>query len=195
MEIVLEILNSSLTNALRANPQLSYALLHDKALFTPYIHNQRFSPLLHNIQVRRICNLLAPPSLSLTFIVCMQAVLDHFQLLLNQVNLNELTPSTILEIIQRGSLTWQSREYPVQYTYEEEDNAQDFFALFLWNVIRLHTPDFNWDAQRLVRTDREFPGEVQMTLLFPALHDPSPITVTGTGCPCGGLADPGRPIH
>src|SRR3989344_3901184 len=51
LEVVLEILNSCLTNALRANPQLSYALLHDKALFPPYAQHPRFSHLLHNIQV------------------------------------------------------------------------------------------------------------------------------------------------
>lgn len=51
MEVVLEILNSCLTNALRANPQLTYALLHEKALFAPFTQHQRLSPLLHNIQV------------------------------------------------------------------------------------------------------------------------------------------------
>jgi hypothetical protein len=52
LEVVLEILNSCLTNALRANPQVSYALLHDKALFPPYAKHPRFSHLLHNIQVQ-----------------------------------------------------------------------------------------------------------------------------------------------
>jgi len=139
MEVLLQILNSCLTNALRPNPQLSYSLLHEKALFLPYAQHPRFSHLLFNIQ----------------------AVLEHFEFLMSEANIPEWTPEAILDIIQRGSLTWQSREYPLQFTYEEEDNAQNFFVPFLWDaVVRSTAPDLNWnlDNARIFTTKKEESG-------------------------------------
>jgi hypothetical protein len=78
-----------------------------------------------------------------------QAVLEHFEFLLGQANITEWTTEAILEVIQRGSLTWQSREYPLQFTYEEEENAHTFFAPFLWNFIRQRTADFNWNLANM----------------------------------------------
>jgi hypothetical protein len=79
----------------------------------------------------------------------MQAVLDHFQYFLSQADITEYTTEAILEVIQRGSLTWQSRKYPLQFTYEEEENAEQFFAPFLWNAIRQCTGDFNWNRANM----------------------------------------------
>jgi hypothetical protein len=77
--------------------------------------------------------------------------LDHFEFLLTQAEITEYTTEAILEVIQRGSLTWQSREYPLQFTYEEEEeNAHHFFAPFLWNTIRQATAaDFAWSPTNM----------------------------------------------
>jgi hypothetical protein len=162
LEVVLEILNSCLTNALRANPQLSYALLHDKALFPPYAQHPRFSHLLHNIQVPTRTHARTHARTHThthnTYACAAQAVLDHFEFLLTQAEITEYTTEAILEVIQRGSLTWQSREYPLQFTYEEEENAHHFFAPFLWNTIRQGTAaDFAWS-----------PANMQLAALLPS---------------------------
>jgi len=165
MEVLLQILNSCLTNALRPNPQLSYSLLHEKALFLPYAQHPRFSHLLFNIQVLLTTHLSPLPySLNLPPPLKNKAVLEHFEFLMSEANIPEWTPEAILDIIQRGSLTWQSREYPLQFTYEEEDNAQNFFVPFLWDaVVRSTAPDLNWNLDNA----RIFTTKVQKSLLIP----------------------------
>jgi len=122
MQLVLEILNSVLTNALRKNAQLSYALLQQRAIFEPYLSHPRFKPLLHNIE----------------------AVLNHFEFLLRQTGVTEWTTDIILHVIERGSMTWQPREYPLQFMYEEEENSNNFFTPYVWHTIRRKTSTFDW---------------------------------------------------
>lgn len=60
LKVVLEILNSCLSNSLRKNSQLSYALLQGRHVFSKQLSNERIAPLIQNIQSVRIATITSP---------------------------------------------------------------------------------------------------------------------------------------
>ncbi|KAL6078308.1 Dymeclin [Balamuthia mandrillaris] len=130
MHIVLEILNSCLMNSLRKNPHLSYALLQESEIFAPYRMHSRFLPLVRNIE----------------------AVMNHFKSLLQRTTApTEWTTDIVLEAIERGSRAVKQMDYPLQFTYEEEENPRQFFTPYVWSIVTNTTSDLNWGSSSFPR--------------------------------------------
>jgi len=119
---MLEILNSCLSNSLKKNPQISYALLREKKLFAKLATHTKFRPLVINIE----------------------AVLSHFQGLLSDQTDVAWTTENILETIDKASRAMLTQEYPLQFTYEEEKTADVFFVPYVWSIVKKGMPDFGW---------------------------------------------------
>src|SRR5690554_5112167 len=82
--LVLEIINSTLTHKLKANPQLVYSLLHKQEMFAYFRNDLKFKDLIHNIE---------------------QAV-NYFQVKVSEANIKAPTPEEVAQVIQTASRTW-----------------------------------------------------------------------------------------
>src|SRR4051812_14580202 len=100
--LVLEIINSTLTHKLKANPQLVYELLLKQELFASFRNDLKFKDLVQNIE---------------------QAI-NYFQQKVSEANINPPTPEEVFKVIQTASRTWPMnlmKTFPdIKFQYEEE---------------------------------------------------------------------------
>lgn len=92
LRMVLEILNSCLSNQLVNNPNLVYTLLYNKNIFEPFQENVVFQDVLENIQI----------------------IIDYFSKLLDdKTQHNEVDASQVLHVIQQGARHWPKEKLKV----------------------------------------------------------------------------------
>ncbi|KAF9989899.1 hypothetical protein BGZ75_004469 [Mortierella antarctica] len=127
--LVLEIINSTLTHKLKANPQLVYSLLHKQEMFAYFRSDLKFKDLIHNIE---------------------QAV-NYFQQKISEANIKAPTPEEVAQVIQTASRTWPPnlmKTFPdIKFEYEEEEQASDFFCPYVWSLLYRNTFVY-WDVEK-----------------------------------------------
>jgi hypothetical protein len=127
--LVLEIINSTLTHKLKANPQLVYSLLHKQEMFAYFRNDLKFKDLIQNIE---------------------QAV-NYFQQKVSEANIKAPTPEEVAQVIQTASRTWPPnlmKTYPdIKFQYEEEEQASEFFCPYVWSLLYRNTFVY-WDEEK-----------------------------------------------
>ncbi|KAG0201210.1 hypothetical protein BGX28_005910 [Mortierella sp. GBA30] len=127
--LVLEIINSTLTHKLKANPQLVYSLLHKQEMFAHFRNDPKFKDLIHNIE---------------------QAV-NYFQQKISEANIKAPTPEEVAQVIQMASRTWPPtlmKTFPdIKFEYEEEEQSSEFFCPYVWSLLYRNTFVY-WDEEK-----------------------------------------------
>lgn len=127
--LVLEIINSTLTHKLKANPQLVYSLLHKQEMFAYFRNDLKFKDLIQNIE---------------------QAV-NYFQQKVSEANIKAPTPEEVAQVIQTASRTWPPnlmKTFPdIKFQYEEEEQSNEFFCPYVWSLIYRNTFVY-WDEEK-----------------------------------------------
>ncbi|KAF9537106.1 hypothetical protein EC957_008861 [Mortierella hygrophila] len=127
--LVLEIINSTLTHKLKANPQLVYSLLHKQEMFAYFRDDPKFKDLIQNIE---------------------QAV-NYFQQKVSEANIKAPTPEEVAQVIQTASRTWPPnlmKTFPdIKFQYEEEEQSNEFFCPYVWSLIYRNTFVY-WDEEK-----------------------------------------------
>ncbi|KAG0237647.1 hypothetical protein BGW42_000475 [Actinomortierella wolfii] len=129
VNLVLEIINSTLTHKLKSNPQLVYSLLHKQEMFTFFKNHYRFKELIQNIE---------------------QAV-QYFQTKVEEANIHPPTPEEVTEVIQLASRTWPPnlmKQFPdIKFSYEEEQQSHEFFVPYVWSLLYRNMFVY-WDEEK-----------------------------------------------
>ncbi|KAF9431866.1 hypothetical protein BGZ76_011609, partial [Entomortierella beljakovae] len=127
--LVLEIINSTLTHKLKANPQLVYSLLHKQEMFAYFRNDTKFKHLIQNIE---------------------QAV-NYFQQKISEANIKAPTPEEVAHVIQMASRTWPPnlmKTFPdIKFEYEEEEQSNEFFCPYVWSLLYRNTFVY-WDEEK-----------------------------------------------
>lgn len=90
LRMVLEIINSCLSNQLQHNPNLIYALLYKRNVFDPFRNHPNFQDIVENVDV----------------------VINYFSNKLEQVQ-TDLSVDEVLSTISQGTLMWPSHKLKV----------------------------------------------------------------------------------
>ncbi|KAF9923922.1 hypothetical protein FBU30_006038, partial [Linnemannia zychae] len=127
--LVLEIINSTLTHKLKANPQLVYSLLHKQEMFAFFRNDPKFKDLIQNIE---------------------QAV-NYFQQKVSEANIRAPTPEEVAQVIQTASRTWPPnlmKTFPdIKFRYEEEEQSNEFFCPYVWSLLYRNMFVY-WDEEK-----------------------------------------------
>ncbi|XP_071479686.1 dymeclin-like [Diadema antillarum] len=132
IRMVLEIINSCLTNMLPHNPHLVYTLLYKQELFASFKAHPKFQDIIQNIDT----------------------VLTYFSVRLEESQDEQYSPSVhqVLDIIKQGMLQWprdRLRKFPeLKFKYVEEDQPEEFFIPYVWSLV-YHSSNMYWDPDRV----------------------------------------------
>ncbi|XP_017133274.1 dymeclin [Drosophila elegans] len=119
LRMVLEILNSCLTNQLVYCPNLVYTLLYKRSVFEGFRSHHAFQDVIQNIDM----------------------VVGFFSSRLQRVQeqRGELGVNEVLEVISKGASQWSSdrlRKFPdLKFKYVEEDAPEEFFIPYVWTLV------------------------------------------------------------
>ncbi|CAD7077500.1 unnamed protein product [Hermetia illucens] len=119
LRMVLEILNSCLSNQLVYCPNLVYTLLYKRQVFEGFRSHHAFQDIIQNIDM----------------------VVGFFSSRLQRVQdqRGELGVSEVLEVISKGASQWSSdrlRKFPdLKFKYVEEDAPEEFFIPYVWTLV------------------------------------------------------------
>ncbi|XP_044746620.1 dymeclin [Coccinella septempunctata] len=118
LRMLLEILNSCLSNQLIQNPNLVYTLLYKKQTFEMFKNNVVFQDIIHNIEI----------------------ILQYFsQLLTDKSQQYEVDATQVLLTIQQGSKSWPKEKltrFPeLKFKYVEEESPEEFFIPYVWELV------------------------------------------------------------
>ena len=120
IRIVLEIVNAILVNALPSNPELVYALLHQRDIFLPFANDPQYVDLMENIL----------------------QVIDHFGRKVEHT-VSAVSAENVLAAIKISSRGWRRdklRIFPeLRFSYEEEASPEDFFVPYVWSLLIART--------------------------------------------------------
>ncbi|XP_067630358.1 dymeclin [Eurosta solidaginis] len=119
LRMVLEILNSCLSNQLVYCPNLVYTLLYKRSVFESFRNHHAFQDIIQNIDM----------------------VVGFFLSRLQRVQeqRGELGVSEVFEVISKGASQWSSdrlRKFPdLKFKYVEEDAPEEFFIPYVWTLV------------------------------------------------------------
>ncbi|XP_022225749.2 dymeclin [Drosophila obscura] len=138
LRMVLEILNSCLTNQLVYCPNLVYTLLYKRSVFEGFRSHHAFQDVVQNIDM----------------------VVGFFSSRLQRVQEQhgELGVSEVLEVISKGASQWSSdrlRKFPdLKFKYVEEDAPEEFFIPYVWTLVcKYGCVHFSSESIKSVTTD------------------------------------------
>ncbi|KAK9497165.1 hypothetical protein O3M35_004533 [Rhynocoris fuscipes] len=121
LRIILEVLNSCLSNQLIHNPNLIYTLLYKKEIFQSFRNNPAFHDIIHNLD----------------------EVVQYFtsKLDLEGDNCNDV--DTVSMVIINASHHWpihRLQKFPeLKFKYVEEDKPEEFFVPYVWSLVCEHS--------------------------------------------------------
>ncbi|TPX39409.1 hypothetical protein SeLEV6574_g07232 [Synchytrium endobioticum] len=128
--LILEIVNSIMSQTLQFNPQLAYALLHRRDMFARIFAESRFKELVQNINT----------------------VVAYFDTKLAEAELENPTAEEVLGIIERAAKSWPSNKLipfeELRFQYEEEAEFSRFFLPYVWSIVYRRTL-IHWDKERV----------------------------------------------
>ncbi|XP_054738525.1 dymeclin [Anastrepha obliqua] len=119
LRMVLEILNSCLSNQLVYCPNLVYTLLYKRSVFESFRSHHAFQDIIQNIDM----------------------VVGFFSSRLQRVQdqRGELSVNEVFEVISKGASQWSSdrlRKFPdLKFKYVEEDAPEEFFIPYVWTLV------------------------------------------------------------
>ncbi|KXJ28564.1 dymeclin [Exaiptasia diaphana] len=117
IRMVLEIINSCVTNTLHHNPNLVYTLLHRRELFAQFRSHPTFQDIIQNIDT----------------------VLAYFSARLEQHPDQTLSVGVVLDVIKQGALQWPKdrlKKFPeLKFKYVEEEQPEEFFIPYVWSLV------------------------------------------------------------
>jgi dymeclin len=153
LRIVLEIINSILSNALQQNPELVYMLLQQAEVFEPWANHPRYAELMTNITtvISFFNKKLQDPVVADQIGHGTSVMTTNNNGALPQTNKSKDTPQQqvmimrsaekVLEAIKLATRGWRNeklRQIPeLRFNYEEEANPEEFFVPYVWSLIVL----------------------------------------------------------
>nr|XP_047935720.1 dymeclin isoform X3 [Anser cygnoides] len=130
IRMMLEIINSCLTNSLHHNPNLVYALLYKRDLFEQFRTHPSFQDIMQNIDL----------------------VISFFSSRLEQAGA-ELSVERVLEIIKQGALALPKdrlRKFPeLKFKYVEEEQPEEFFIPYVWSLVYNSAVALYWNPRNI----------------------------------------------
>ncbi|XP_015279642.1 PREDICTED: dymeclin [Gekko japonicus] len=128
IRMMLEIINSCLTNSLHHNPNLVYALLYKRDLFEQFRTHPSFQDVMQNIDL----------------------VISFFSSRIEQAGA-ELSVERVLEIIKQGAVALprdRLRKFPeLKFKYVEEEQPEEFFIPYVWSLVYNSAVALYWNPQ------------------------------------------------
>uniref|UniRef100_A0A8C6AIL2 Dymeclin n=1 Tax=Monodon monoceros TaxID=40151 RepID=A0A8C6AIL2_MONMO len=128
IRMMLEIINSCLTNSLHHNPNLVYALLYKRDLFEQFQTHPSFQDIMQNIDL----------------------VITFFSSRLLQAGA-ELSVERVLEIIKQGVVALPKdrlKKFPeLKFKYVEEEQPEEFFIPYVWSLVCNSAVGLHWNPQ------------------------------------------------
>ncbi|XP_038952566.1 dymeclin isoform X7 [Rattus norvegicus] len=128
IRMMLEIINSCLTNSLHHNPNLVYALLYKRDLFEQFRTHPSFQDIMQNIDL----------------------VISFFSSRLLQSGA-ELSVERVLEIIKQGVVALPKdrlKKFPeLKFKYVEEEQPEEFFIPYVWSLVYNSAVGLYWNPQ------------------------------------------------
>ena len=129
--LILEIINAILSKNLKTNPQMVYAILHKKDMFTQFRLQPRFSDLIENIET----------------------VVSYFNARVLEADLKPpATFESVLAVIRDSGSTWLPYKLKVfqqvAFQYEEEVEYERFFIPYVWGLVYKHGLIY-WSPEKL----------------------------------------------
>ncbi|KAM5219384.1 dymeclin isoform 1-T1 [Hipposideros larvatus] len=128
IRMMLEIINSCLTNSLHHNPNLVYALLYKRELFEQFQTHPSFQDIMQNIDL----------------------VITFFSSRLRQAGA-ELSVERVLEIIKQGVVALPKdrlKKFPeLKFKYVEEEQPEEFFIPYVWSLVYNSAVGLYWNPQ------------------------------------------------
>ncbi|XP_027724757.1 dymeclin isoform X1 [Vombatus ursinus] len=128
IRMMLEIINSCLTNSLHHNPNLVYALLYKRDLFEQFRTHPSFQDIMQNIDL----------------------VITFFSSRLQQAGA-ELSVERVLEIIKQGAVALPKdrlKKFPeLKFKYVEEEQPEEFFIPYVWSLVYNSAVALYWNPQ------------------------------------------------
>ncbi|KAG4078643.1 hypothetical protein HA402_015233 [Bradysia odoriphaga] len=138
LRMVLEILNSCLSNQLVYCPNLVYTLLYKRQVFETFRSHPAFQDIIQNIDM----------------------VVGFFSSRLQRVQdqRGELGVNEVLEVISKGASQWSSdrlRKFPdLKFKYVEEDAPEEFFIPYVWALVTKYgCVHFSSECMKTVTTE------------------------------------------
>ncbi|XP_060617225.2 dymeclin isoform X2 [Anolis sagrei] len=130
IRMMLEIINSCLTNSLHHNPNLVYALLYKRDLFEQFRTHPSFQDIMQNIDL----------------------VISFFSSRIEQAGA-ELSVERVLEIIKQGAVALPKdrlRKFPeLKFKYVEEEQPEEFFIPYVWSLVYNSAVGLYWNPQSI----------------------------------------------
>ncbi|KAK2516209.1 Dym [Columba livia] len=130
IRMMLEIINSCLTNSLHHNPNLVYALLYKRDLFEQFRTHPSFQDIMQNIDL----------------------VISFFSSRLEQAGA-ELSVERVLEIIKQGAVALPKdrlRKFPeLKFKYVEEEQPEEFFIPYVWSLVYNSAVALYWNPHEI----------------------------------------------
>nr|XP_060617225.1 dymeclin isoform X2 [Anolis sagrei ordinatus] len=130
IRMMLEIINSCLTNSLHHNPNLVYALLYKRDLFEQFRTHPSFQDIMQNIDL----------------------VISFFSSRIEQAGA-ELSVERVLEIIKQGAVALPKdrlRKFPeLKFKYVEEEQPEEFFIPYVWSLVYNTAVGLYWNPQSI----------------------------------------------
>ncbi|XP_030048788.1 dymeclin [Microcaecilia unicolor] len=128
IRMMLEIINSCLTNSLHHNPNLVYALLYKRDLFEQFRTHPSFQDIMQNIDL----------------------VISFFSSRLEQAGA-DLSVERVLEVIKQGAVALPKdrlRKFPdLKFKYVEEEQPEEFFIPYVWSLIYNFGVGLYWNPE------------------------------------------------
>ncbi|XP_063151907.1 dymeclin isoform X1 [Candoia aspera] len=128
IRMMLEIINSCLTNSLHHNPNLVYALLYKRDLFEQFRTHPSFQDIMQNIDL----------------------VISFFSSRIEHPGA-ELSVERVLEIIKQGAVALPKdrlRKFPeLKFKYVEEEQPEEFFIPYVWSLVYNSAVALYWNPQ------------------------------------------------
>jgi len=129
LRMVLEIINSCLTNQLNHNLNLIYTLLYKRECFEQFRNHPTFQDIIQNIET----------------------VVAYFSSHLESAN-KDLSADYVLRIIQERALQWPTdrlKKFPdLKFKYVEEDQPEEFFIPYVWSLV-YNSSNLYWNAANI----------------------------------------------
>ncbi|KAM6986343.1 dymeclin [Aplochiton taeniatus] len=128
IRMMLEIINSCLSNSLHHNPNLVYALLYKRELFEQFRTHPSFQDIMQNLDT----------------------VIGFFSHRLEQAG-SDLSVERVQEVIIKGAQalpTDRLKKFPeLKFKYVEEDQPEDFFIPYVWSLVFNSGVGLHWSPQ------------------------------------------------
>uniref|UniRef100_A0A8C9SE87 Dymeclin n=1 Tax=Scleropages formosus TaxID=113540 RepID=A0A8C9SE87_SCLFO len=128
IRMMLEIINSCLSNSLHHNPNLVYALLYKRELFEQFRSHPSFQDIMQNLDT----------------------VIGFFSSRLEQAG-SDLSVERVQEVIKKGAVALPKdrlKKFPeLKFKYVEEDQPEDFFIPYVWSLVFNTGVGLHWSPQ------------------------------------------------